>query len=318
MVLRLHGGRRWSRAAAQVVSRRACQARSCSGYAAGVAESNPKVADELERYVRTGDADIMHTAWPGGFMDRGHRAHDDLRGALLRRVHELASGRMHHPIPESDATRLARSKVEPMVRGLFPRAEQDLILAKLEKSVVFLSRANIDSVLLAKGFHRTAWDLANLYLSSVGAELLGDTAPAIVGLSQETTCFVLAEYFAEQHPFADFVVHEAAHIFHNCKRSTLGLRETRTKEWLLPIDFQERETFAYSCEAHACILRRAKNRPERQALADEYARTVRVPDERVDSNAVVDILRAAVESRNGWKVIASRCGQPSARRMSSA
>src|SRR6478609_7755533 len=139
------------------VRRRACQARSCSGYAAGVAEPNPKVADALERYVRTGDTDIMHTAWPGGFMDRVHRAHDDLRGALLRRVHQLASGRMHHPIPESDATRLTRSKVEPMVRGLFPRAEQDPILAKLETSVVFLSRANIDSVLLAEGFHRTAW-----------------------------------------------------------------------------------------------------------------------------------------------------------------
>jgi len=94
-----------------------------------------------------------------------------------------------------------------------------------------LTRANIDSILLAKGFHRAAWDLANLYLSSVGADLLSDTAPSIVGLSQETTCFVSAEYFAEQDPFADFVVHQVAHIFHNCKRSTLGLRETRTKEW---------------------------------------------------------------------------------------
>jgi len=149
-----------------------------------------------------------------------------------------------------------------------------------------LTRANIDSILLAKGFHRAAWDLANLYLSSVGADLLSDTAPTIVGLSQETTCFVSAEYFAAQDPFADFVVHEVAHIFHNCKRSTLGLRETRTKEWLLPINFQERETFAYSCEAHACILRRAKSGPERRALADEYARTVRVPDKRVDSKAV--------------------------------
>jgi hypothetical protein len=277
-----------------------------------VAESNPTIADELERYVRTGDTDIMHTAWSGGFMERVHRAHDDLRGELLRRVHQLANGRMHHPVPGGDAKGLTRSNVEPMVRGLFPRAEQDLILAKLEKSVVFLTRANIDSILLAEGFHRAAWDLANLYLSSVGADLLSDTAPAIVGLSQETTCFVSAEYFAEQDQFADFVVHEVAHIFHNCKRSALGLRETRTKEWLLPIDFQERETFAYSCEAHACILRRAKSAPERRALADEYARTVRVPDKRVDSKAVADIVREAAESRNGWKVISSRCARPSA------
>lgn len=207
-----------------------------------------------------------------------------------------------------------------MVRGLFPRAEQDLILAKLEKSVVFLTSTNIDSILFAEGFHRTAWDIANLYLSSVGADLLGHTAPSIVGLSQETTCFVSAEYFAsaEQDRFADFVVHEAAHIFHNCKRGTLGLRETRTREWLLPIDFHERETFAYACEAHACILRRAKSRLERRALADEYARTVTVPDERVDSKAVSDIVLEAADSRNGWKVISSRCAPPSARRMKSS
>jgi hypothetical protein len=113
-----------------------------------------------------------------------------------------------------------------MVRGFFPRAEQDLVLTKLERSVVFLTHANVDSILLAEGFHRTAWDLANLYLSSVGADLLGDAAPNLVGLSQETTCFVSAEYFAERDPFADFVVHEAAHIFHNCKRRTLGLPRT--------------------------------------------------------------------------------------------
>jgi hypothetical protein len=53
--------------------------------------------------------------------------------------------------------------------------------------------------------------------------------------------YVSPDYFAEEDPFADFVVHEAAHIFHNCKRSTIGLRETRTKEWLLDIEYRHRE-----------------------------------------------------------------------------
>jgi hypothetical protein len=53
-------------------------------------------------------------------------------------------------------------------------------------------------------------------------------------------------------------------------------------------------------------------------LAEEYARTVRVPDERVDSKEVADIVREAAESRNGWKVILSRCAPPSTRRMSSS
>jgi len=221
-------------------------------------------------------------------------------------------------VPDDDAVALTRGKVEPMVRGFFPRGEQGLVLAKLERSVVFLTHANVDSILLAEGFHRTAWDLANLYLSSVGADLLGDAAPNLVGLSQETTCFVSAEYFAEQDPFADFVVHEAAHIFHNCKRLALGLPEIRTKEWLIQIDFHERETFAYSCEAYACVLRHAKSARARRDLAEEYARTMRVPDERVDSREVADIVREAAESRNGWKVISSRCAMPSARRMSSS
>ena len=44
-------------------------------------------------------------------------------------------------------------------------------------------------------------------------------------------------------PFADFIAHEAAHIFHNCKRATIGLSETRTKEWSLDIEYRKRETF---------------------------------------------------------------------------
>lgn len=271
------------------------------------------VADEIERYLRTGDADIKHTAWAGGFMERVHRAHDELRHALVQEVRRLADGRVQACVPCDDLVAFTRAKVEPMVRGLFPRAEQELVLARLEKSVVFLTSANIDAVLLEEGFHRSAWDLANLYLSSVGADLLGDEAARIVGLSQDTTCYVSPEYFNQDDPFADFVVHEAAHVFHNCKRRTVGLRETRTREWLLEIEFQRRETFAYSCEAYACVLRRASGAAQRVALADEYARTVSVPDLRVDSDDVADIVCEAARSRNGWKTILRRCAPPSSR-----
>ena len=40
------------------------------------------------------------------------------------------------------------------------------------------------------------------------------------------------------------MVHEVAHIFHNCKRRNAGLPETRRKEWLLDIEFRKRETLA--------------------------------------------------------------------------
>jgi hypothetical protein len=137
-----------------------------------------------------------------------------------------------------------------MVRGLFPRTGQDAVLAMLEQSVVFLTKENIERLLLGYGFDSSAWTLVNLYLASLGAELLTENAPLLVGLSEETTCYVSPEYFAEDDPFADFIVHEAAHIFHNCKRVTIGLPETRTKEWSLDIEHRKRETFAYSCEAY--------------------------------------------------------------------
>jgi hypothetical protein len=114
-------------------------------------------------------------------------------------------------------------------------------------------------------------------------------------------------YFAENDLFADFVVHEAAHIFHNCKRRTIGLRETRMKEWLLDIEFRQRETFAYSCEAYARVLARAKKPAERRELAAEYGAEVRISAERVDPAEVASIVADAASARNGWKVILGRC-----------
>jgi hypothetical protein len=156
-------------------------------------------------------------------------------------------------------------------------------------------------------YDSSAWDVANMYLLSVGAELLGKTALNLVGLSEATTCFVSPAYFMEDDAFADFVVHEAAHIFHNCKRRTIGLRETRTKEWLLDIEYKKRETFAYSCEAYACIVARSNSPAERRALAAEYGSRVRISEERVDAAEVASILADAAMSRNGWKVILRRC-----------
>jgi hypothetical protein len=200
-----------------------------------------------------------------------------------------------------------RGRIEPMVRGLFPRVEQDTVLATLERSVVFLTPHNIEDLLVNCTWQNTAWNLANLYLGSLGADLLGDDAWRLVGLSEETTCYVSLEYFEERDPFADFIVHEAAHIFHNCKRHTLGLPETRRREWLLDIEYRKRETFAYSCEAYSRILERAASAAARRQLADEYGATTRIAEERVNPTEVADVVREAAAARNGWKVILKRC-----------
>lgn len=265
------------------------------------------ISNEIERYLRTGASDPVYRAWPGSVFEAGQRAHSDLRGALVSEVRRLSKRRGHPAVPEHVGNAFTRGKVEPMVRGLFRRAEQDVVLAMLERSVVYVTNETIESLLLELDYDKSAWDLANMYLRSVGAEMLGEDAMSIVGMSESTTCYVAPDYFTEKDPFADFIVHEAAHVFHNCKRRTIGLPETRTREWLLDLQFSKRETFAYSCEAYARIMALAKNPTHRRELAAEFGSRVRFSEERVDFAEVANIVADAASARNGWKAILARC-----------
>jgi hypothetical protein len=270
-------------------------------------QPNLMIVREVERYLLTGDSDSLYSAWPGGFMERAICARDDLRGALIRAVRQSAEGRPQVDLPNKDIGAIVRARVEPMVRGLFPNREQSVVLATVKNSVVFVTGENIEQILVERTFDRSAWTLANLYLASLGVPLLAEDAPNIVGVSEETSCYVSTEYFAVGDPFADFVVHEAAHIFHNCKRTTLGLPATGKKEWLLDIDYWKRETFAYSCEAYARVLDLGRDVAGRRAFAEQYAKTSHIEDERVEAAEVIDIVREAAAVRNGWKMILARC-----------
>jgi hypothetical protein len=197
-----------------------------------------------------------------------------------------------------DVVAFTRMKVAPMVRGLFPRSEHETMLDVLGRSVIFLTPATIGTVLKQTRWLRTAWDLANLYLASFGSALLSEDAPQILGLSEEMTCYVSVEYFRAEDRFDDFVVHETAHIFHNCKRRTIGLREIRGHDWLLEIDFVKRETFAYACEAYSRILELGEGPPAQRMLLSDIENGSMPPKEHV-SGEYVDILREAVVARNG-------------------
>ena len=106
--------------------------------------------------------------------------------------------------------------------------------------------------------------------------------------------------------FDDVVVHEAAHIFHNCKRERIGLRGTRHREWLLEIDYGMRETFAYACEALTRIQELGDSARARRALLSEIEDGPMPADERVNAGVYISILREAVGARNGWKRILRR------------
>jgi hypothetical protein len=267
----------------------------------------------VQNYLTTGEHDPCHYGWPGGNLFAAAQAGDAaLRSALVAQLRSrTAAVTMPPALPSelhlTDLTALTRTRVAPMVGGLFPPHEQAAVLAMLERSVIFLTPDNIESVLLSTPWLHTAWSLANLYLASVGADMLSQDARAIVGLSEVTTCYVSVEYFRDHDPCADYVVHEAAHIFHNCKRATVGLPETRRREWLLDIDFGQRETFAYACEAYSRILTLGRTRAERQAALAAHGDGPVPGHDSVDTEEYLDILGEAVEARNGWKRILQRC-----------
>ena len=153
-------------------------------------------AQTIKRYLRSGDYDIDHPQWPGqNIIEKSKNGHDDHVRALVAEIRRRSKGRRHAPVPQLDLASWTRRKLTPMVHGFFPEAEREIVLRLFEKSVVFLTSDNIETVLLGQMWLRSAWDLANLYLGTVGAELLGPDAPSLLGLSQEVTCYVTPEYF---------------------------------------------------------------------------------------------------------------------------
>ena len=267
---------------------------------------------EIKRYLRTGEHDHDFAVWPGSdylsCITAGKQAMEDALDAEVRRLE--AGQKLPSLPPGFDTKTFARCKVTPMVTGLFPAKEREIVLDLLESSLVFLTHDNIEQVLREENWLNSAWTLANLYLGSIGSKCLNRKPSSVVGLSQGATCYVSTGYFSEDDPFADFVVHEVAHVFHNWKRERVGLSHTRYREWLLPIDFSKREEFAYSCEAYGRILERAKSLAERRRLHADYAESW-VPDtDHVDRDELVDILAEAVSARNGWKRILNRCTPP--------
>ena len=155
----------------------------------------------------------------------------------------------------------------------------------------------------------TTWNLANMYLLQRGVQPLSPQAPSIVGLSQETSYYLSLDYLQEpgDDPFADYLVHEAAHVFHNCRRSTIGLPETRTRHALLNIHYAKRETFAYTCEVYSRILTMGDSAKTRRNALALHARGPLPNEDVVDHTEYLDILKEAVSARNGWSRILHAC-----------
>lgn len=195
-----------------------------------------------------------------------------------------------------------------MVRGLFKRVEQEAVISLLANSVVFITPDTVKSLIETADLH-SAWLIANLYLRSIGAGAISDQAPPIVGFSENTTCYVSLAYFLvdSDSAFSDYVVHETAHVFHNSRRRNAGLMGKKEDDWLLPIDFRKRETFAYACEAYSHICELSKDFSARRSMLEELKLQPPPPDARVDADEYTELLTIAVNRHNGWKAILEGC-----------
>jgi hypothetical protein len=266
------------------------------------------IEGEVRRYLTRGDYDGFFAGWPGrAVVDIATDATHRLRAALVEATLRRARGfERSVPLPEPIDPWL-RYKLSPMVQGLFAVHERDCVLDALARGIVFLTPHNIVDVLTTEPWLSTAWRLANLYLDSLGAQRLGSQAGELVGLSQGATCYVSLAYFDQIDPFADYIVHEAAHVLHNCRRTAIGLPERPHCPTPLDIAFHQRETFAYACEAYSRILAMAHDGESRQAALERHKASELPPDERVDHGKYLAILAEAVRARNGWRCITKRC-----------
>src|SRR6185503_216706 len=103
-------------------------------------------AEQIDQFLLTGDYDLLFYGWEGqNVVEKAERGSEALTKALLAEVRRRES-KVTIPTPRipDDLAAFTRTKVEPMVRGLFPRKEQGTVLGLLERSVVFLTPSTIE------------------------------------------------------------------------------------------------------------------------------------------------------------------------------
>jgi hypothetical protein len=268
--------------------------------------------EEIARYLATGHPD--EDGWrryEGQTSLEQMKVHGAaLRRALLERVTELeTAGQVPTPPASCRDRSWLREKLRPMVEGFFVPDDQPRVLEFVEGSIVFLTRDTVHQLLPELRWDHSAWNIARIWLDSINAPPLSEGAGGLLGLSEEKTCYVSLRYFKdfEDDPFADYVVHEVAHLFHNNKRHYVGLPPRGRREWMLELEFRKRELFAHACEFYSRIAVRASSPRERKELVEEFAPHAEGFAEQLDPNELIEILRQAVRARDGWRTILRRC-----------
>ncbi len=83
-------------------------------------------AQEIRRFLATGDYDMVHAVWPGRHaLERMQAGEAALRAALADALRQRTKGLKFPSMPAGfDAGQFLLGKVRPMVCGLFPAKER--------------------------------------------------------------------------------------------------------------------------------------------------------------------------------------------------
>jgi len=148
----------------------------------------------IAQFLQSGNYDVMYSSFDGrdhfDRIKRGHRSHAEALVSELRiRESKVATLNASIVIPD-ELQAFTRAKVEPMVRGLVRKDECELVLSLLEVSVEFVTAERIEELIFQEELS-DAWEIANLYLRSIGAEPISSEAPNIVDFSTKAKCLRL-------------------------------------------------------------------------------------------------------------------------------
>ena len=262
-------------------------------------------AGDIVRYLASGKYD------PGAHGDCLSRSEycSILREALIEEVCRLEQLHTAPPITEElNPEAFIRNKLYSLVKGLFPTTERERVLGMLVETVLLMTPQNANR-LIEEADLETAWKAADFYLASLGSTGLSGNAEYPVVLDAGELRLVSLEYFRENEPFVDHLVHEAARMVCSARRGNMGLRQTKSRIWLVVMAPARHGMFAHACEVYSRIRERSRGPVQRRKILREYAGSPAPAGRQVQRTELLRILKSAVDVRDGWKRILLECSE---------
>ncbi len=195
-----------------------------------------------------------------------------------------------------------RQRIEPMVCGLVQAEWRDVALREITARTFILNlpgtRKAIEAELSTCDMG-SAWRVLWVLFEDHGLKP-DDIDVGCDGLAGDYA-HVRGSAYQTDDPYADVVVHEAAHMLHYLKASHYGFHVRLGQERFVDIEFQHRELFADACEAYSRVVLHAA-RKSRIAFAEKMLHEA-FSFPRTEINEVAPLVLSAARARNGWRII---------------